>query len=140
MKNSKEFQSQSIRHELNTIIGKGSFVEGKINIQHSIRVDGKIKGDITSTGTLTVGPDGEIDGNSYVESAVIGGKIKGTLKANSKVILESSSIFVGDLKTQRLTIDEGAIFEGNCQMRENEESKPQDIKNKDNKKTDSNES
>jgi len=123
MKNSKEIQSQSSRHELNTIIGKGSYIEGKINIQNSIRIDGKIKGDITTTGTLTVGPEGEISGNSLVENAVIGGKIKGTLKANSKVILESSSIFIGDLKTQRITIDEGAVFEGNCQMREGD--KPQ---------------
>ena len=137
MKDSKEISSQSVRHELNTIIGKGSYIEGKVNIQNSIRIDGKIKGDITTTGTLTVGPEGEITGNSLVENAVIGGKIKGTLKANSKVILESSSIFVGDLKTQRLTIDEGAVFEGNCQMREGEEPKIPEKKEKSEEKDES---
>ncbi len=104
--------------ELNTILGKGSNFEGNITVEHSLRVDGRLKGDIKSGDTLVVGKDGEINGNSKVKNLVLGGKIKGTVEAAGKVVLESKSEFRGELKTGKLVIDEGAIFDGRCSMTE----------------------
>jgi cytoskeletal protein CcmA (bactofilin family) len=117
----KETTTQSAdNRELNTIIGRGSVIEGKLVISNSIRVDGIVKGDIASTGTLTVGGEGEIEGTITAENAIIGGRIRGTLNIQSKVILEKNAVLIGDLKTQKLNIAEGAIFDGNCIM----EAKP----------------
>ncbi len=101
---------------LNTIIGKGSSLEGKLVVQSTLRVDGKIKGTVTTSESLVVGKEGVVDGEVQVRNAIVGGKLKGKLTASGKVVLEASSQFSGELKTSKLVIDEGASFEGNCCM------------------------
>ena len=49
---------------------------------------------------------------------MIGGKVKGTIISSNKVILESSSVFIGDLQTPSLSIAEGSVFDGKCSMDE----------------------
>lgn len=112
----KEGGSDANRSELNTIVGKGSIVEGKIKIKSSLRIDGKIKGDISSTGTVTIGSDGEVEGTITATNAIVGGKVRGTMNISHKIILEKNSVLIGDLRTQKLNINEGAIFDGNCIM------------------------
>lgn len=102
--------------ELNTILGKGTKFEGKINVQHSLRVDGRFEGDIDTTDTLVIGKEGEVIGNTKVKDLVIGGKLNGTVIADGKIVLESKSEFRGEMRTNKLVIDEGAIFEGKCSM------------------------
>jgi len=112
--------------ELNTIIGKGTVVDGTFTVHSSLRVDGKIKGKVTATDSLIVGKDGEIDGEMSVKNAVIGGKVKGKINASGKVVFEASSVFNGELKTSKLVIVEGAVFNGNCLMHEETQvSKPE---------------
>ncbi|NIR51389.1 polymer-forming cytoskeletal protein [candidate division KSB1 bacterium] len=101
---------------LNTIIGKGSSFDGNLKVQSTLRVDGKVKGNITTSESLIVGKEGNIDGEISVRNAIIGGKLKGKLNATGKVVLEANSMFRGELKTSKLVIDEGAVFEGNCSM------------------------
>ena len=107
--------------ELNTIIGKGSVINGKVSIQNSVRIEGRIIGEVSSTGTVTIGSKGEVEGDIISVNAIVGGKVKGSLKASEKIILEANSIFVGDMQTAKLTIDEGAMFEGKCCMTEEKE-------------------
>jgi cytoskeletal protein CcmA (bactofilin family) len=102
--------------DLNTIIGKGSAVEGSVKVQSSLRVDGRIKGQVSTTDSLVIGKEGEIEGEVRVKNAIVGGKIKGKIFASGKVVLEAKSSFYGELKTSKLVIDEGAIFEGVCSM------------------------
>ena len=102
--------------DLNTIIGKGSAVEGTLKVQSSLRVDGRIKGQVSTTDSLVIGKEGEIEGEIRVKIAIVGGKIKGKIFASGKVVLEAKSSFYGELKTSKLVIDEGAIFEGVCSM------------------------
>lgn len=102
--------------DLNTIIGKGTYFEGTIKVQSSLRIDGQLKGRITTSDSLIVGKEGEIDGEITAKNAVIGGKVRGKIHASGKVMLEKQSIFQGELKTAKLVIDEGAVFEGVCSM------------------------
>jgi cytoskeletal protein CcmA (bactofilin family) len=102
--------------DLNTIIGKGSVVEGTLKVQSSLRVDGRIKGQVTTTDSLVIGKEGEIEGEIRVKNAIVGGRIKGKIFASGKVVLEAKSTFHGELKTSKLVIDEGAVFEGVCSM------------------------
>ena len=101
---------------LNSILGKGSVINGTVKIENSVRLDGRLIGELHSTGLVTIGPDGDVDGNIYARSAVIGGKVKGSIQTTDQITLEVKSVVVGDLKTTKLTIDEGAMFEGNCNM------------------------
>lgn len=102
--------------ELNTILGKGSYFKGDIKVEHSLRIDGKIEGDVTTSQTIIVGAEGVITGNVVAKSLILGGKISGSLIASSKTVLESKSAFHGDIKTAKLMIDDGAVFDGTCSM------------------------
>lgn len=113
MINKKEEQTG----EILTWLGKDSFFEGKLNVKHSLRIDGKLKGRLETTESLTVGRDGEINGDEInVKNAVIGGTVIGKIVATGKVTLEANSVFRGEMKTKKLVIHDGAIFEGNCSM------------------------
>lgn len=105
--------------ELNTIIGKGTTIEGSIKLQNSLRVDGKIKGNVNTPESIVVGKDGEINGEITVGNAVVGGKVEGKIEAKGKVVLESKSSFSGEMITAKLVIDEGAFFDGQCTMSDN---------------------
>ena len=112
---------------LNTFIGKGSSFEGTLKVEESLRVDGKIKGNVTTSDSLIVGKEGIIEGEIVAKNAVIGGHIKANLSATGKVVLESRATFIGELKTSRLVIDDGAIFDGRCSM-QREVKSPQSAK------------
>ena len=101
---------------LNTMVGKGSSFEGTMKVQSTLRVDGRIKGNLTASDSLVIGKEGDINGEVVVRNAIIGGKLKGKLTASGKVVLEANSVFLGELKTTKLIIHEGAVFEGNCSM------------------------
>ncbi|MBN1464381.1 polymer-forming cytoskeletal protein [candidate division KSB1 bacterium] len=103
--------------ELSTILGKGSVFEGKLNVEHTLRVDGKFTGDITTTDGLIIGKEGNINGNVEAKMLIVGGKISGTAKIKEKIVLETRSEFRGEMKTTKLVIDEGAVFDGRCSMK-----------------------
>ncbi len=103
--------------EILTWLGKDSYFEGKLTLKHSLRIDGKIKGRLETTESLTVGREGEIQGDEVkVKNAVIGGTIIGNIVATGKITLEANSVFRGEMKTKKLVIHDGAIFEGHCSM------------------------
>ncbi len=104
--------------ELSTIIGRGTVVEGTVSVVNSLRVDGRIHGNVSATESLVVGKEGEIQGEIDVSNAVIGGHVEGKILAKGKVVLESKAFFRGELRTARLVIDEGAFFDGSCHMAE----------------------
>jgi len=111
----KESGVDSSSTELN-FFGGGTVIEGTIRANNSVRVDGRIKGKLICKNTLTVGVNGEIEGDVEAKNAIIGGKIKGKIKVAEKLVLEAKSILIGDLKASKLLIDEGAVFEGTSDM------------------------
>ena len=78
--------------------------------------DSNINGSITIEGELIVERQGYVEGEIKTTTAVIAGSVKGNIDCSDKLILESTSQYEGNIKTKRLIIQEGAIFQGNCQM------------------------
>ena len=100
-----------------TIIAKGTEVNGSVDVEGNIRVDGTVNGDVKATDGVEVGKSGRIVG-SAIESktAIINGYVESHLTVSQHVLLGSKSTFVGDLKTKSLVIEEGAVFHGNSAM------------------------
>ena len=109
--------------ELN-IFGKGTVVEGDVDAQSSIRIDGKLKGKLSCKHTLTIGPGGVIEGEVEAENAIVGGVVKGKLFVRQKLVLESGSKLIGELKASKLIVDEGATFDGTSSMANKSEIVP----------------
>ncbi|MBN1781421.1 polymer-forming cytoskeletal protein [bacterium] len=115
--------------ELNTIIGKGTKIKGNLNVQNSLRIDGSVVGDVHSTDTVIVGKDGEVQGQVKGKHVLLAGRVKGNIIASERVYLESKASIQGDIRATRLVVDEGAIFDGKCNMGEGKSLLQQDNQN-----------
>lgn len=104
-------------NELN-LIGAGTIFEGKLRTPGSIRVDGRVVGEITAAQNVSIGGSGDVEGNVSAKNVTVGGKMKGTILAQEKLVFETRSVVRGDIRASRLVIDEGALFDGKCVMSE----------------------
>ncbi len=98
------------------LIAAGTVFEGKLKTPGSIRVDGKVIGDITASQNISLGTSGDVEGNLTAASVTIGGKLKGSAVAQDKLVLESKAVVRGDIRASKLVVDEGAQFDGKCAM------------------------
>ncbi|HXX62367.1 MAG TPA: polymer-forming cytoskeletal protein [Bacteroidota bacterium] len=99
-----------------SVIGNNTFVTGNIRTEGSIRVDGKVVGNIVTQADAAVGLNGVVEGSVDARNITIAGKVMGTLTAAHKLILEGKAVMKGDIRTARLVVDEGAVFDGRSSM------------------------
>ena len=100
---------------LNRIV-EGTIIEGQINSESNIRIDGFLKGTINTKGRLVLGPEGKIEGDITCNNADIEGTLNGTINVKELLTLKSSAKLQGDISTNKLSIEPGAVFSGSCSM------------------------
>ncbi len=101
---------------IKSIIGVDSKFEGVINTDETTRIDGEFTGTIKATGMVIVGETGKIFGDIFAKDVVVAGEIKGNIQAKGKTDVAATGRIFGDLSTRSLTIDENAVFQGQCAM------------------------
>lgn len=101
---------------INGFIGKGVNISGKLSFDGVVRIDGRFEGEIDATGALIVGADAVIEAKIKVATALVSGEIRGDIEAASKVELVFPGKVYGNIKTNKLIIGEGSLFEGKCEM------------------------
>ncbi len=111
----KKFERKQAE-KIETMIGQGTLIEGNVKGINSLLINGTITGNVSTEMTIRVGATGIIKGNVKANSALIGGVIEGDLDALESAVLGPKSRLMGDLKTSRLKIEEGAAFEGRSVM------------------------
>ena len=104
------------RDELNGFMDQGTEIVGDLHFRNTFRVDGVIKGTIVSDNTLIVGESGRLEANVDCGVVSIRGSVKGRVRGREKVELLAGSRVEGTLVSPRLIIEEGAFFQGECQM------------------------
>ena len=87
-------------------------IKGTVKFTNDLVVDGKIEGEISSDGNLTIGENARIKAEVKTATIVVYGKVHGNLTATDRVELKSSAEVVGDIKAKTLSIEAGAIFVG----------------------------
>lgn len=102
-------------HSLNSLV-KGTQLEGTINAETDFRVDGTIKGTLNCTSRLIIGPSGFVDGEVRCATAVIEGRFNGDLNVAELLHIKESAEVSGNVKTSKLIIQAGAIFNVTCKM------------------------
>ncbi len=111
-------------NKLGTIIGKGTTIEGTINIEGATRIDGNVSGKLIANDTVTIGPTGVVKAEIKARSIVVGGRVEGNLVASEKVELQAKSELVGDITSKSLLVEHGAIFHGNSRMKDSAPTPP----------------
>ena len=114
-KSNSSYPSGSISASVNSI-GEGTFVEGTINADSDIRIDGEIKGNLSCKGKLILGERGKIVGDIECTNALIEGEIRGKIVVKELLQVKDSAIIDGDISTDKLNVDSGAVFNVNCNM------------------------
>jgi len=91
-------------------------IKGSITFQTDLAIDGKIEGEITSPGILTLGENSEIRGEIRTKSVSVLGKVHGNITVDERCELRGHAQLFGDLKAARLVIEEGATFVGKSEV------------------------
>ena len=99
-----------------TLLGKGADFRGVISFDGTLRVDGRVEGEIHTTGTLIVGEHAVIEGIVSAGVLMNSGKIHGTITASEKIHILKTGVLVGDIRTPVIAIEEGSHFHGMCDM------------------------
>ena len=112
--------------EIIAFLGKGTEFKGIITYEGTVRIDGRVEGEIITKGTLVVGESAVIHAEISAGTVVVGGRITGNITASEKVQLLAPAILTGAVKTPLLVIEEGVRFNGSCEMGEPaEQEEPQ---------------
>ena len=105
--------------EVTTLLGRGSEFEGKLSFEGTVRVDGKLSGEIFSEDVLIIGEGAEVNAEISVGAIIIEGTVHGNIHAKRSVEIHTPARVRGNISTPSLSIDKGVIFDGQCQMEPN---------------------
>jgi cytoskeletal protein CcmA (bactofilin family) len=99
-----------------TFLGKGVRFNGIVHFDGTVRIDGRLEGEIHTTGTLVVGEHALIKGSITAGTITSGGRINGTITAIERVHLLKSAVMIGDVRSPSFSMEDGAHFHGLCDM------------------------
>ncbi len=102
--------------EQHNIIGASTVLEGSLESKGNVNIAGTIKGNVTVDGRTMVMPGGIVDGELGSTSAEVAGTGTGRVHISERLTLKSSAIVEGDIRTGSLVVEDGAQFNGTCQM------------------------
>ena len=98
------------------LLSSGTVVKGEIKVNGDFRIDGIFIGSINCKGKIVVGATGVIEGEINCQNADFSGEVKAIVKVAELITLKESAKFTGDISTNKLAIEPGAKFSGNCAM------------------------
>ena len=98
------------------LLSAGTVVKGEIRLTGDFRLDGTFIGTINCKGKVVVGPTGNIEGEIICQNADFSGEVKATVKVAELLTLKETARYTGDITTNKLSIEPGAKFSGNCIM------------------------
>lgn len=102
--------------KLETIIGDGTHVVGRVSVKGTIRIDGIVEGDVHAD-WVVVGETGKVVGNTHTRGMVVGGSVEGNIEATETVELMGKASMTGEIHAPKLAIAEGAVFDGRSRMK-----------------------
>jgi len=99
-----------------TYLDQGCEINGKLNFDGPVRIDGMIEGEINGQETVTIGKTAVVTARIKAQSIVVAGLVKGDLTASQRIELQPSAKVSGSLTAPKLVVLEGAVFDGTCAM------------------------
>ena len=102
------------------LISLGTDITGDIKSNGDIRIDGSLTGNLSTKGKVVIGTTGKVKGEVFCKNSEVAGIIEGKINVGQLLNLKASSKIYGDILTSKLSIEPGAVFSGNCNMRDTE--------------------
>lgn len=99
-----------------TIVGKGTDIEGNINSNGLVRIQGSFKGEIFTSSDCLIEEGGSVAGNIKAGKVSISGTVEGNVVSFELLQIESTGKLIGDIEVKSISIAEGAVFKGRSVM------------------------
>ena len=100
------------------LISQGTEITGDIKSAGDIRIDGILNGNMVTRGKVVIGPTGRVKGEVECKNSEVSGLIDGKITVSQLLNLKASSKISGTIITSKLSIEPGALFTGNCTMKD----------------------
>ena len=107
--------NETENHTIN-LIGSGTAIEGNVSSNGDIRLDGTLKGNMTTKGKVIIGETGKLSGEVRCKNLDVEGSVEGKAFITELMSLRNRSKILGDISTNKLAIEPGATFTGRCDM------------------------
>jgi cytoskeletal protein CcmA (bactofilin family) len=107
---------------ITTTLGKETNFSGVLKFRESLKIEGKFDGEIESPGFLYIENGAVVKANIKVGSVVVGGVVRGNIEASERLEMLATGKVFGNIRTAKLNIADGVVFEGKCEMIKNPES------------------
>lgn len=101
---------------LNGFVDAGCAIRGELEFKESFRLDGRVEGKVLSSSELLIGEQGVVDGEISVARCLVGGEVRGTIRASQQVVLHTTARVWADIHTKALVMEDGAFLEGKVVM------------------------
>ena len=102
--------------KIDTIIGKETVINGTIEAKGILRIEGKITGQVNTSSDIIIAPTGLVEAEIHCRSISVAGTVQGNVDAKGILDIEPSGKLYGDITVAKLSIGDGAVFQGNCKM------------------------
>ena len=107
-----------------SVIGSDVEIIGTIKSSGSVRLDGKLEGELQCGGNAILGKSAQVKGNVTATSVSIEGKINGNILAKDKIEMKATATVNGDIKARRLSVEDGVTFVGRSEVNPNSQPVP----------------
>ncbi len=101
---------------ISTTLGRETVFKGTMKFSESLKIDGKFEGDIESSGFLYIEEGALVKADIKVRAVVVGGIVHGNITASEKLEMLSTGQVYGNIRTAKLRIADGVVFDGKCEM------------------------
>ncbi len=108
-------QTSTVQDQVN-LVGEGTVFEGTVRADSDVRASGQIIGTLEVEGKTMIAEEGTVEGEIIATSADIAGEVQGEIHIEERLVLKSSARVEGRIETDRLIVEEGAQFTGECEM------------------------
>jgi cytoskeletal protein CcmA (bactofilin family) len=98
------------------LVGAGTTIKGDINCNGDIRIDGSLQGNLNTKGKVVIGETGKVKGEIVCKNSDLSGELEGKIKVSELLSLKSTAKIFGDIIANKLAIEPGSKFTGNCNM------------------------
>jgi len=102
--------------KVETVFSEATTFNGVLKFNRSIKIEGKFKGRIISKGLLIIGETAKVRANIKASSVIIAGELRGDVEAYERLEMLSTGKLYGNIKTKKLKMADGVVFEGSCEM------------------------
>ncbi len=108
-------------HPYETIFEEGTYFSGLLEFERPLLIKGVFEGEIRTASTIIIGETAKIIANIKAGTVIVGGEVIGNVEAYQKIEMLNSGKIIGNIRTARLYIADGVIFDGNCEMLDQDE-------------------